>query len=260
MKYRCLSCFGVTLTALCLLAFSTADAYTISLIPDADARLSNDSNRGPTSNNGTSSVWEIRHLDDGSTQRVRIGYVRYDISSIDPAVYDSATITGTFQSSTKNGPSSGAEIAVYGLNDDVVADPMTGRLGNDWPETSVNYSNAAGVVNASALGTLELELSELTFLGSIFTDGIDVQPLPFGSNPTDLPLGDFLAADTDGLVTFLFIDPNATGSEFNPDSKEGNMADGHGPTTLNFVPEPSSYALIGLALAGWGIAMRRQQR
>ena len=85
------------------------------------------------------------------------------------------------------------------------------------------------------------------------------RPLPFSSNTEDLPLGDFLAADTDGLVTLIWINSTqaSSGGEYRIDSKEGNTADGHGPTTLNFEPATD---IIDLDLASgpsvvvsWGV-------
>lgn len=216
----------------------------IVLIPDADARLANDPNRGPTSNVGGSTVWEVRWHD---APRIRIGYLRYDISEIDPSRFATATISGTFTDSSRNGPGDGSGMwNVYGLNDDVVSNEV-GRLGNDWPESAVHYANAAGVRNDAELGTFEILESETTWLGTISFDGVDEQPLPFSSNTTDLDLTEFLNADTDGLVTFLFMDVGQNGDEYRIDSKEGNAADGHGPTTLNFIP---GTAVGGLRFTG----------
>ncbi|TWT36981.1 hypothetical protein KOR34_19270 [Posidoniimonas corsicana] len=201
-------------------------ASAISLIPDADARLANDSNRGPTSNVGSSGLWEVRWHE---APRVRIGYVRYDITGVSPSLFADATLSGTFTASSYNGPGTWD---VYGLNDDVVANAGTGRQGNDWDESTINYANAGGVDNSAAEGTFAF--TDSSFLGTITLDGVDEQPLPFSSNPTDLSLETFLNADTDGLVTFLFMDSSQTGAEYRIDSKEGNMEDGHGPTTLNF--------------------------
>lgn len=235
----------------CLAAWAAPaeEAAAISLVPDADARLSNDPDRQAGSNTGSSSIWEVRWHE---APRVRIGYVRYDISGIDPSLFSTATLSGTFSASSYNGP---GMWDVYGLDDDVVA--SGGILGNDWDESSVNYSNAAGVDNSAAEG--DFAFTDVSHLGTMTLDGVDVQPLPFSSNTTDLDLTSFLNDDTDGLVTFLFMDVGENGDEYRIDSKEGNTSDGHGPMTLNFVPEPASALLVLLGLAGVGLASRRRQ-
>jgi len=209
------------------------------LLPDADTLLSNDSNRGPTVNHGSASQWQVRWHE---APRVRIGYVRYDITGVDSALFGLATLSGTCTDSSHDGP---ITANVWGLNDDAA--------GNDWDESSVNYSNAAGVDNDAVLGTFAFE--NATLLGTMVIDGQNTQPLSFGSNTTDLPLEDFLNSDTDGLVTLMFIDSVQSGTEIYIDSKEGNTADGHGPMTLNFVPEPGTMVLLGLG----GLFLRKRK-
>ncbi len=212
----------VLVMSVCMLGL-VARAETV-VLPDADTLLSNDSDRGPGVNHGSASQLQIRWH---SAPRVRITYVRYDISGISSGSYASAILKGTCKDSSHDGP---LTANVWGLNDDVVAGG--GIQGNDWDESTVNYSNAGGVDNDAALGTFAFE--NATFLGTMVIDGQDTQPLAFSSNTTDLPLQSFLGTDTDGLVTFMIIDSTQTGKEVYIDSKEGNTSDGHGPMTLNF--------------------------
>jgi len=219
----------------------------ISLDPDADTTLSNDDNRGPTVNHGSSSQNQIRWHE---APRVRITYVRYDITGIDSALFGTATLQGTCKDSKTDGP---ITVDIWGLNDDVVADG--GIQGNDWNESTINYSNAGGVDNNAAVGTFAFV--NATYLGTMLIDGQDTQPLAFGSNTTDLPLGSFLSADGgDGLVTLMLIDSVQSGKEVYVDSLEGSTSGGHGPMTLNFVPEPATMLLLGL---GSVLAMRRRK-
>jgi hypothetical protein len=61
----------------------------------------------------------------------------------------------------------------------------------------------------------------LTLLGTITIPAAgDLYPVRFSSNPTDLPLTSFLGADTNMLVTFLFI---GTNNEREIASKEHEM-------------------------------------
>ena len=216
---------GLGLMAVLLLGWNATAVADISLVPDADARLSNDTNRGPDSATGSAGtlggqLWEVRW----HPVRVRIGYLRYDISGIDPSMFSTATLSGTFRDG-KDGPSDGSGLwNVHGLNDDVVANPP--RQGNDWDEATVAYENAGGVNNSSPLE--DFEFTDSTFLGTIALSGVDPT---FESNTTDLDLTSFLNADTDGLVTFLISSASQDEHEYQVLSKESPAET---PATLNF--------------------------
>lgn len=199
------------------------------LAADADTWLSNGAGEGPTNTHGGQERLQVRWYDDGAgVTRIRLGYVRFDISGINPDFFSTATISGTFERSNRDGPGTWQ---VWGLNDTITA---TGTQGADWDEAATNYANAAGLVNTAPIGTFEFS-SDATQLGTLAIDTMDMQPLPFMSNSTDLNLGSFLASDTDGLVTFILMDSEITGTEFYIDSKENNNADGHGPMKINFL-------------------------
>lgn len=242
MRRKLLTLLGL---ALVLAVWALPSQAIIQLAPDADTLLSNDSNRGPTVNHGSSSQWQVRWHE---APRVRIGYVRYDISGIDPSLFNTAYLAGTFTDTGKDGDPAGANWEVYGLWDDVA--------GNDWDESTVNYSNAAGVDSTAPVGDFLFEDADL--LGLLNTAHVEVQPLAFSSNPADLPLESFLLADTDGLVTFMIMDSTMAGTEYYVDSKEGNTADGHGPMNLNFIPEPSTTLLMLGGMGLLGLLRRRK--
>ncbi|QDU56549.1 PEP-CTERM sorting domain-containing protein [Aeoliella mucimassa] len=199
------------------------------LTPDADTYITNGGGSGPTSHHGGKSSVEVRWYDDGSTTRIRMGYVRFDIAGINPEFFtNEVTLSGTFTGSSYNGP---GVWDVYGLNDTITA---VDTLGVDWDDSEISYSNAAGVVNDAPVGTFGFT-SDATMLGTLTLDGVDEQPLPFISNGSDLDFSSFLNADTDGLVTLLFISSTSDGKEYRIDSSEGSTSNGHGPMTLNFM-------------------------
>lgn len=220
---------GLGLVVVACLSWSATAEADISLVPDADARLANDANRNSGSAVGGSDQWEVRWREVPGSFRIRIGYVRWDITGIDPSLFPSATISGFFTDTGRNG---GGTWDVYGLKDSVTS--SGGIQGNDWDESTINYSNAAGVDNNAPQDTFAFT-SDVDLLGSINFDGDDTVPLDFSSDPATLDLNDFLNADTDGLVTFLFMDSDFTDTEWRIHSKEdGTLPEGHGPTTLNF--------------------------
>jgi hypothetical protein len=213
---------------------ATGPEEPIRIVTDADTYLTNDGGgAGSDQNHGNKSQWEVRWYDDfGGTSRIHIGYLRFDISGVNPALFQTATLSGTFTDSSFNGPGTWN---VYGLNDDVVSDGA-GRLGNDWDETAVTFANAAGLDNAAPPGTFTILPEETTFLGTITHTNNDVQPLPFSSSVDTLNLSAFLAADTDGLVTLLLMSDTVDGQEYRVDTKEGSTSGGHRPATLDFFP------------------------
>lgn len=237
-------------------------AGSVPLIADADARLANDSNRGPDSNTGSSSTWEVRWLVDGATQRIRIGYVRFDLSGVDKSQYnlDGAYLSGSFRDSGRNGPGTWD---VWGLNDADDLDNWLERDSGTGTDDGIQYNNAPGVVNSAPLGTWAIDTAVTTSLGQVELDGIDVQPLPWASTPALLPLGDFLRDDSvDDLVTFIIMAdaPVTSGGEYLVNAREGDGAFGNNQyatfLVLPAIPEPGTLGL--LSLGGLGLIRRRR--
>jgi hypothetical protein len=172
-----------------------------------DANLSNDTSRGPATTNDRSDFIEIRNFAadaTGATTRKKAGVFKYDISSVDSRLFPFATLTGLFQ----GGRDGNGVYNVYGLNDgeqnlDDVPDGTVGEA--NWSESSLRYNHGLGVdvsVATTAVGNMGFDLTEVALLGTITL--VDGQPLQ--SNTTDLSLGDFLDADTNGRVTFFLAD------------------------------------------------------
>lgn len=199
-----------TLLALALAGIAHAVEIPTSLGNGADAYLSNDSNRGPTVTHGTKSFFEIRQYPD---TRLRIAYLRFDIGEV-VGDLSGATITITGTTVPESLP-----LVFHGLNES----PSAGA-GEAWNEATINYATASGLDPAAPLATFALT-SDATSSPLAVTTGSGV-----GANTTvpDTALDAFLAADTDGVVTFIaFIDPAAItpgDHSFTFSSKEGSDA------------------------------------
>ncbi len=251
--------------AFALVGLGAASGRAASLAPVADGYLRNDTQTSPSTGGNRTDFFGVRTLDQGpTTTRKHIGIIKWDISGVDPSTYDSATLFNQFWRNNLDG---NGVWTVYGLNDgetntDDVADGSFGEA--NWFDTNgttqVSFDKGLGVVVGTPRdnGDLGIDLTEVAELG--FITLVDGQPLE--SNTTDLPLGDFLRADSNGFVTLLFADTAASGREWRLGVREASNADTDFGTRMNFatVPEPCGMGLIGVVLAGWGVAVRRGRK
>lgn len=163
--------FALFVGAFALLLAQRAQAQVFVSATD-DANTSNDTSRGPTTTNDRADFIEIRNFQSVSgeppvtTTRKKIGYFKYDVSGVDPLLYQFATLTGAFQ----GGRDGNGTFTVYGLNDgetntDNVPDGSVGEV--NWSESTLSYSNGLGVdvtVATTALGDLGIDLTETALL------------------------------------------------------------------------------------------------
>lgn len=239
--------------AMALLITTSDAALAVSVSVTDDAYTGNDPNRGPGvtgDRNEATAFFEVRHHE---APRKKIGYIKYDISGIDPSLYSSATLSGAFATTSHDGAGTWN---IYGLNDgeDNTDDVPDGSFGEaNWTEDALSYDKGLGVdvtVPADPDTDLGLDLTEIALLGTIALPG----DAPFASNTTDLPLGAFLNADTNGVVTFMITDANFSGTEWRVQAMENESGPG---VLLNFVPEPTSATLA--TVLGLGLAARRRR-
>lgn len=232
----------------------------------ADTSLQNDGQNGGTSATvfGAGATADFRRYDD---VRQKMLLLRFDISDLNPAAYNDAILRLDGYSNR------GRDLRVYGIAD--------GALDN-WDEATTSYSNAPGILQPGdggpaydSAGFGFQNFSQMFLppgnppvpaaypLGLLPVEDTDPTPgyKPFVSNPTDLPLGDFLAADTNGIVSFLIHhDITHSSQTGNIRTKEsgGYQAPMLGVVPPNFIPEPSSYALVLLGIGAVGMIVRRR--
>jgi hypothetical protein len=200
--------FGVIVVgiAAAVAACEAAATVTTATGKGADTYVANDEKNGPKESLGGAKSAEVRLL-DGKPSRVRIAYLRFDLSSV------SGDKTGATLTLNMYKPANRARaVTVYGLKD---------GEDDNWPEATMSYSTAPGLKSAT-LGSFAIDTEKLTKLGTItFAEQDDSRT----STTTELPLDGFLKADTNGLVTLVLVDDgkDANGEEdYYIDTKEGN--------------------------------------
>lgn len=190
--------FGIVFVYILASSAQTAVELSTAVGLGADAGVSNDDNAGPASTSGSAGSIAIRHY---ATVRAKAMVVRFDLRSV---VGDLSGATLTFN---YTGNRSRA-MNVYGLVN-----------GDDdfWMEASLCYNNAPGLL-AAELGTLSLDSSKLVLLGTMpFSGGTTT------STPAALNLDAFLAADTNGFVSFvLYTAGSDSSATYYVTTKEGD--------------------------------------
>jgi hypothetical protein len=211
----------------------------------ADGYIQNDSSKGPTVTTGMTynRGMEMRNYLSGTTDRLKMLYLRFDISSV-----PSDKLAGAILKLNVNNMNSCSIFAetwdVYGLIDET---------GDNWTESTTSYSTAPGLVSAP-LGSYAFDPARMTKLGIMSVNALkSTAALPTQglkvSNTTDLNLDSFIAADTNKLLTFAIINTNTCSA--NGDvwftSKDSTAQYLIGPLpTLTFVPEPATMLILGL--------------
>jgi len=205
-----------------------------------------------------------KRLNDTNT---RIAYLRFDVSNF-LASNNATDITGaTLKLALVSGSGLGDAVAVYGLNDGAANTPGGEATETDWTgnttlnptSVGIDFNNQpAGTVAKSstalptanttaALGTLAVNM---TFTGSPSSAENDIvlDPTAFAS---------FLAGDTNGQITLLFVNSTANTDNWASTTNSGGFLQ---PTLelTTAVPEPATIAVVGLVTALGTLRSRRR--
>ncbi len=189
------------------LRFPTTEHYTVT--SSADSTLGNDGQRGPDTNHGGNANLFIRNYVD---VREQVAIMRFDLSEApDELMLEEAVLRLFFTGHNRT-----RTFEVWGLTDESL---------DDWDEMEVTYNNFGGFVPDQPLGIKVVDTSAMQLLGYVLGQDITQGAQLFSTEnmvssidpeveaePADL--SGFLAADTNGLVTFVVFmtgtDSNAT--------------------------------------------------
>jgi hypothetical protein len=162
------------------------------LAPNADTVLGNDpagAPRVPDGNYGTLGTLDLRRWDG---VRRQFPMFRFDIGALTANhLLDEATLSFYFSTSPNS-----VTFEVWGVTDETL---------DHWIESGeggVTYNNFGGTLPADP-GYLELNLAAVELLGTFSVTNVGNRV--YSSNPVSLPLGNFLRASTNNVVSFIVV-------------------------------------------------------
>lgn len=217
---------GATLATLLALPLATSAGVTLTTAQGrgADVGLGNDSQLGPAARDNDGFVNLRRY----AGTRMKFPWVRFD-KGTNIVGFAGATLSVNVTSQANRSRT----VNVYGLRD--------GDAGEAWGETTITYNTAPGLLPA-ATAQVDFDTNRLALLGTMTwpnANGV------ITSAPATLNLTPFLEADTDGLVTFMFLTSTSDSSQ-SWDIENKERADGVAPPTLtlpNAIEKPDLPAL-----------------
>jgi hypothetical protein len=176
-------------------------------------------------------------------------YVRFDLSSI-PAgsIISGATLQLTqVPGASRNDAIVAARLATYGLNN------APGNTAQNWDEATLvpTLKGTEDVTTLTGVTDLDDNVAGITETFSGAAPGIIV-------TVSGAPLASFLQSrlDDGGLVTFILSNDDATDRGFGFGTRENASSSTYPALTVEYIPEPSAVAIIGVSAA----ALLRRRR
>jgi hypothetical protein len=220
-------------------AFASMGQATVINIPTsagsgADAMIDGNGSHA-TTNYGSLATSGYRFLDSGGTNRNERTYLRFQLPN-DIDTVNSATIT-LYKVDTNTIKT----VELHGLTNESL---------DNWVETSITFNAAPA---GTAFTTRQPDGADSDLLSN--------QGISSGANATvvlnnSANMVNFLNGDTNGLVTFILSDADNSFAYSEFATKE-NVSVGAFAPTLNLdynpIPEPASFATIGLGIAAFAV-------
>jgi len=234
-----------------LAGISEALVITTEYGSGADTYIGNDTQVRSTSTAGASAA-ELRSRYNGGGSRFQCTYLRFDLSEVSSQTFVGALLQ---MEATYIKSSTGRRLDIYGLVDESL---------DNWTESALCYQNAPGMLQPESgwdSGNYLLDENKLVWLGFLTTPGTGggtpTYPIPFSSNTTDLGMlfSNFLASDTNKLVTLVIINSTGTSSINCEDKFASKEHATYAAPALVLIPEPATLVLAGL---GGLISLRRR--
>jgi len=197
----------------------------------ADTFIVNDSNDGGAEvAHGANAGFSHRVFAD---VRMKLLYIRFN-KPTNLISFAGSTVSVNFTSANRT-----RTCTVYGLND--------GDAGELWDEATTSYSTAPGIIwtTNTPLGQFPTIDTNMTVLGTFpqFTSGDGLKT----SDPGTLDLASFLAADTDGYVTLMFLTTSDSSQSYHGSTKES------GPGLAPVLTMPNALVNPNLPNLTWAV-------
>jgi hypothetical protein len=227
------------MSAMLMALATTAGAATINLSPHADTYLRDATVRGALG------FMDVR----GAALDFR-GYLRFDLSAIPSgATINSATLTlNQVPGASRNDAIVSGRIALYGLNN------VAGNTPQNWDEAIFEPSlkGTEDVTTLAGVTDLDDNVAGITetFAGAAPDIVVTISGAPLVSF-LQSRLGD------GGLSTFILSNDDATDRGFGFGTKENATPAEASTLTIDYVPEPTSGAL--LAMSALAVVLRRRK-
>ena len=184
----------------------------------------------------------------------RVGYLRFDTSSITGQTASSASLSLSVAAAGQGGATN--VVNVWGIVDGLTEDAAPGAGG--WDPATINFANAPGspTDNDNAGPTSFSSPAVVVNLGTFDVTDADVGGTIFYN---DSSLLSFINGDTNGLVSLVLTRTNQDrgSTEFLSAEQAASGLAGIAPTLTVVVPEPATAGLLAAGLGVMGVRRRR---